>query len=366
MRRMLVLALLATLAALLPVTATAQESPESGAEPEIIGGRRADPGEYPFQVAILFSDVQDRWSAQFCGGTLISPDTVLTAGHCIVGARAGDIDVLAGTNRLLPGGGRRVHARALRLHPGYSDFTLANDIGIIQLGENLPYATITPAMAGQESLYPAGTEATTIGWGDRDIRLDHEYYPRYLREVEVPIVSDEDCGEAYPGELFPDQMVCAGDMVDGGEDSCFGDSGGPLMIPDGDDWLQVGVVSSGRGCARRPFPGIYTEVSAYTQFVGRYLDPDEVPDRVTDLRRRPVAEDAVRIAWQAPFFDGGTAITQYRIDIPDLGRAHAVVGSQRHFRLRALPPGQHLVTVRAVNVVGAGSTRNIIVTVGGS
>ncbi len=258
---------------------------------------------------------------------------MLTAGHCIVGARAGDIDVLAGTNRLLPGGGRRVHARALRLHPGYSDFTLANDIGIIQLGENLPYATITPAMAGQEGLYPAGTEATTIGWGDRDIRLDHEYYPRYLREVEVPIVSDEDCGEAYPGELFPDQMVCAGDMVDGGEDSCFGDSGGPLMIPEGDDWLQVGVVSSGRGCARRPFPGIYTEVAAYTQFVGRYLDPDEVPDRVTDLRRRPVAEDAVRIAWQAPFFDGGTAITQYRIDIPDLGRAHAVVGVPA-----ALPP----------------------------
>jgi secreted trypsin-like serine protease len=338
----------------------AEANPDTGG----IGGTRADPGEYPFQVALLFSDVQDRWSAQFCGGTLISPDTVLTAGHCVVGARARDIDVLAGTNRLLPGGGQRVHARAIRLHPGYDDATIENDIAIIQLGVNLPYETITPAVAGQEGLYPPGTMATTIGWGDRDIRLDHQYYPLYLREVEVPIVSDDDCSAAYPGELFVDQMVCAGDMVDGGEDSCYGDSGGPLMVPDGDDWLQVGITSTGRGCARRPYPGIYTEVSAYTDFVTRYLDPDEVPDRVTDMHRRPVTADSVRISWRPPFFDGGTAIRQYRIDLPDLGRSHAVVGTQHHFRLRRLPPGDHLVSVRAVNVIGGGAARSIVVHVG--
>jgi secreted trypsin-like serine protease len=360
--RRLLPALLVALTLLPLAAASAQEAPpETAPDGEIIGGTRADPHEYPFQVALLAHDVQDRWAAQFCGGTLISPDTVLTAGHCVVGSRAADIDILAGTNRLLPGGGQRVPARAVRLHPGYDDNTLENDIAVIQLGVNLPYDTVAPAGPGQEALYAPGTVATTIGWGDRDLRLDVQYYPLYLREVEVPIVSDQDCSAAYPSELFVDQMVCAGDMVDGGEDSCYGDSGGPLMVPEGDEWLQVGVVSTGRGCARRPYPGIYTEVSAFEGFLTRYLDPDSVPDRVTDPRQRPVSPTASRISWKAPFFDGGTRITQYRVDLPDLGRTHTVIGSQRYFRLRNLPPGRHLVRVQAVNVVGGGAVRSFYV-----
>lgn len=362
--RRLLPAVLAALALLPLAAASAQEAPpETTPDGEIIGGTRADPHEYPFQVALLQHGVGERWASQFCGGTLISPDTVLTAGHCVVGTRAGAIDILAGTNRLLPGGGQRVPARAVRLHPDYDDTTLQNDIAIIQLGVELPYETVAPAVAGQEALYPPGTMATTIGWGDRDIRLDLQYYPLYLREVEVPIVSDDDCSAAYPGELVADQMICAGDMVDGGEDSCYGDSGGPLMVPNGEHWLQVGVVSTGRGCARRPFPGIYTEVAAYEDFVTRYLDPDTVPDPITEPHQRPVSPTASRISWKAPFFDGGTQITQYHIVLPDLGRVHTAIGSQRHFRLRHLPPGRHLVRVQPVNVVGAGAARSFYVNV---
>jgi trypsin len=351
--------------ALLPVaSATAlPEGAELNPDAEIIGGTQADPGEYPFQVALLFHGVGDRWASQFCGGTLISPDTVLTAGHCVVGARAGDIDILAGTNRLLPGGGIRVPSRQIRLHPGYDDFTLANDIAIIQLGVNLPYDTVTPAVPGDESLFPPETMATTIGWGDQDIRINFQDYPFFLREVEVPVVSDADCLAAYPEGLFEDQQICAGDLVDGGEDSCYGDSGGPLMVPDGEDWLQIGIVSTGQDCARRPFPGIYTEVAAYPDFVGRYLDPDEVPDRVTNLRQRPVTADSTRIRWRAPFFDGGTRITQFHIALPELGRAHAVAGSQTHFRIRDLPHGRHLVSVRAINVVGGSAARSFYVNI---
>jgi len=353
---------LAVVLAALPVAGAAAGPalPEgSGADPEIIGGTPADPGEYPFQVALLFRGVPDRWEAQFCGGTLISPDTVLTAGHCVVGLRARHLDVLAGTNRLLPGGGIRVPARAVRLHPGYDDTTLANDLAVVQLGQVLPYETVRPAVEGDEARYPPGTMATTIGWGDRDIRADHTSFPRYLREVAVPVVSDEHCAIAYPDELLADQQVCAGDLVDGGEDSCYGDSGGPLLVPDADGWVQIGIVSTGRGCARRAFPGIYTEVTAHAGLVGRFLDPDEVPDRVTGMRQRRVAPHAVRIRWRAPFFDGGTAIRQYRIDVPGLDRAHAVPGTQRHFRLRHLPPGVHRVTVRAVNLVGGSAPRAI-------
>jgi len=358
--------LLATLAltmALLPVAVvSAQEAaPGSAPDGEIIGGDHADIGEYPFQVALLQHAVATRWNAQFCGGTLISPDTVLTAGHCVVGARAADIDVLAGTHSLSPGGGGiRVRARQIRLHPGYDDNTLEHDIAIIQLGQDLPSATVRPAIPGDLGLYPAATMATTIGWGDRDIARNTQDYPFHLREVEVPIVSDGDCATAYPVGLFPG-MVCAGDLVDGGEDSCYGDSGGPLMVPDGGDWVQVGIVSTGTDCARRRFPGLYTEVASYP-FVQRYLDPDSAADRVRNLHRG-TAFGTPFVDWRAPFFDGGTRILRYRIDLPGLGRSLSVDGSRTEAALRNLPVGRHLVRVRAVNEVGLSTARSVYITV---
>ncbi len=357
-----VLAVLLGVGVLVPAAAQAQESGETTPDTgEIIGGQPADPGEYPFQVALLFHGVQDRWSAQFCGGTLISPDTVLTAGHCVVGETANGLDVLAGTNYLRPGGGIRVRVRQIRQHPGYDDFTLANDIAILQLRQTLPYTPVQPVQPGEEALWTPGTLATTIGWGDRDIAADHQDYPHHLREVQVPVVSDADCAVNYGSELIQSDQMCAGDMVDGGEDSCYGDSGGPLMVQDGSRWVEIGIVSTGRGCARHNWPGIYTEVAHYAGFINPYLDPDSEPKPVRRLRADLVGAHSARLDWAAPDFDGGTRITQYRIDVTDLGRSYATTGQQRHIRLRNLPSGEHEVTVRAVNAVGASDTTEVTV-----
>jgi secreted trypsin-like serine protease len=352
--------LLLAVGVLVPEAAQAQETaPPDG---EVIGGQPADPGEYPFQVALLFHGVQDRWSAQFCGGTLISPDTVLTAGHCAVGMTANGLDILAGTNYLRPGGGIRARVRQIRVHPGYDEFpVLRNDVAILQLRQSLPYDLVEPVQPGEEALWTPSTMATTIGWGDRDIAPDHQDYPHHLREVQVPIVSDAQCASTYGAELVQDENVCAGDTVDGGEDSCYGDSGGPLMVQDGDRWVEVGIVSTGRGCARRNFPGIYTEVAHYTDFIGPYLDPDSAPDPVRRLRWSLVTRHSVRVEWSVPLFDGGTPITQYRIDVVDLGRSYATDGQQRHIRLRNLPFGEHEVAVRAVNALGTSAARSITV-----
>jgi secreted trypsin-like serine protease len=271
-RALLALALLVGLLAPLAGPADAQGDPE----PEIIGGGLADPGEYPFMVALLQRRVDDRYQGQFCGGSLINETAVLTAAHCVVNdviqRRANRVDVLIGSNRLAPGPGRRLHVTAVHVHPGYNPRTSGNDLAVLELAEAATEDPIPVIGPGHFDLWDPGTVATVIGWGDRDRRDNVNAYPVRLYEVTVPIVSNAQCTNAYRGAYLKAKMVCAGDLANGGRDSCQGDSGGPLFVPDGGSGVvQVGIVSFGAGCGIARFPGVYTRVARYASFLAPYL-----------------------------------------------------------------------------------------------
>ena len=87
-----------------------------------------------------------------------------------------------------------------------------------------------------------------------------------LQYVSLSIIPWQQCALVYPG-LGRGQM-CAG-MRSGGKDSCWGDSGGPLWFKgEGREGrVLVGVVSTGRGCARPRYPGIYTNVAEYFNWI---------------------------------------------------------------------------------------------------
>jgi secreted trypsin-like serine protease len=265
----LLLALALLVAVLAPLANPAQAAPQ----PEIIGGHQADPGEYPFQVAILKRNVPDRFQAQFCGGTLIANNRVLTAAHCVVDRQANRLAVLAGTHTLAPGGGgMRVNVTAKHVHPGYNPNTSGNDIAILDLATPVPYETIPVVQPGQYGRWDPGSIATVTGWGDRDRRDAFVNFPYNLYEVDVPILSTAQCRRAYGAGFIATKMLCAGDLSNGGEDSCQGDSGGPLFVPDGHSgWIQVGIVSFGIGCGRRDFPGVYTRVLTYRTFINNHV-----------------------------------------------------------------------------------------------
>ena len=107
-----------------------------------------------------------------------------------------------------------------------------------------------------------GDAVTVIGMGrlDEDAKLG---FPTVLQEVNVSVTEYETCNseEMYRGFIDDPTMICAA-VPNGGQDACFGDSGGPLLQEQEDGvWTQVGVVSFGVGCARADRPGVYTRVS---------------------------------------------------------------------------------------------------------
>ncbi|CAG2158296.1 unnamed protein product [Oppiella nova] len=99
------------------------------------------------------------------------------------------------------------------------------------------------------------------------------------RIVSVPILSAEFCDYMFQQLGYNDVMkwgkLCAG-VIDGGRDACAGDSGGPLTVRRSEDnkWLLVGIISNGIKCGQPYTPGLYTQVSAFVDWINAVIDND--------------------------------------------------------------------------------------------
>ncbi|HMQ24392.1 MAG TPA: serine protease [Acidimicrobiales bacterium] len=339
----------------------AAQAPEGSGDPEIVGGVPVGSvGDFPYQVALVFRAVPSPADGQFCGGTLISPDTVLTAAHCVVDFPATVLDVDSGVRDLAVDPGQRAHVRQIRVHPDYDESTNEADLAILQLASPLAATPIEVAAPEQAGVWPPGTTAAITGWGDL---TGAGSVSSIMHVAQIPLVSDADCADAYgPGLIHAETMLCAGNLGIGGVDTCQGDSGGPIAVDNGDTPLQIGITSWGRGCGLPEFPGVYTRVDAFFEpFIKRFLDPDDPPDRA----RRPTVRlipGAVRIQWRPPFFDGGTPHHRLKVRILPGGRVFHLGPGARSLDV-VLAPGRHTVKLRARNLVGLAVPKTRYVTV---
>jgi Trypsin len=257
---------------------------DEGPSSRIVGGSPTTIAEWPWQTATLFDPSLvpgDGFQRQFCGGSLVAPNAVISAAHCAFDVVNNDgrfdpifFDVVTGRTVLSSNQGQEIGVSSYFFFSGAAGNPLFNptefprwDAILIKLSSPSSSPTIKLAGPNEQAAWAPGRTAFATGWGAlNDAPPALEVFPDDLREVQVSIIADSTCASPSVygiGNMFISALhLCAGDLA-GGRDTCSGDSGGPLVAPVEDGAFRlVGDTVSGTGCARPNKPGVYGRIAA--------------------------------------------------------------------------------------------------------
>ncbi|MFD3477937.1 trypsin-like serine protease [Streptomyces sp. NPDC058695] len=282
-----------------PAASSPSPSGDKKVTPRIIGGTTSAAS---WMVQLVYNDPAGG-SYFVCGGTLVAPNKVLTAAHCLHDENGNRQDwgkygeVAVGTSKSVTvagNGATYIDVTRSWVRDGYDPDAITNDVALLTLAKPVAQTTLELAGEGDSALYAAGTNATVYGWGLTSSNEDTADIASQLQKVTLPLNSDDACTQNLDPYFQAGKMICAGQLGTGddstGKTTCPGDSGGPLVVGD----KVVGIVSWGISQGKQVcnVSGTYeafTKVSTYQSKVRPRIDD-------TDISRNGKADLFVRAA----------------------------------------------------------------------
>lgn len=254
-------------------TVAASASSSALAAP-VVGGTTVPAHAYPDAVAVLAANAA-------CTGTLIAPDVVLTAGHCI---EVHPVEVIVDTTDYASSGGEHIRVASAAAYPSWAT---QYDVGVLML-ESPAHTKPRPiaATCALTADLVDGARVRLVGFGltDEGGSGDNSRLHQALLDVTDGACTDPACNS----KVAPNgEFMAGGD----GTDSCFGDSGGPVYVGTGAKAALAGVVSRGGGPDGAPCGG-----------GGIYVRADKVVAWIEKTTGRTIARSACTAGSKA---DGG-------------------------------------------------------------
>ncbi|XP_034232209.1 trypsin delta-like [Thrips palmi] len=221
---------------------------------QIVGGTSADIKDFGHQISWL------RLGRHMCGGSIISPDYVVTAAHCCVDVNLNISEIVAGST-LIPNRGRGQTTQIVEVHP-HPDFDAMSytcDVALLKVSPPFKFDEVVRpiAIVDVATAPKTGDQVYVTGWGK--LSEFATAAATILQKVKVQMKDFDTCRNRYaeiPMVLTETTFCASAD----GKDACQGDSGGPLIQRTEHKDFLLGIVSSGKGCALKEFPGLYTDL----------------------------------------------------------------------------------------------------------
>ncbi|CAF0846611.1 unnamed protein product [Rotaria sordida] len=244
----------------------------------IVGGEIAASHSWGWAVSLRKSSNQ-----HFCGGSILSPNYVLTAAHCVdnINLSRDKLTVVVGIDNLYDNIGQRIVVSKIYLHPNWHSKRFENDIAILKLNKPISFnddniaKLCLPSFRGTvKNNFPlSNSKLVAIGWGHT---MSGGSLSTNLRQVTLAAVGNKEpkCSNSIKNT---DIQFCAA-VNGGGKDTCQGDSGGPLMYYSDiyEQWMLAGVTSFGHGCALANYAGVYTRATMYIDWIKSIVGNDGV------------------------------------------------------------------------------------------